>query len=120
MPPPTAASNSTSTPEDSAVAKISPPTLASSSLLAVTTGLPAFERVEDELAGRLDAADDLDHHVDVGIGDDRGGVVGEAVEREVDAAVLRCVAHGHPGDLEPHARAGLDAVGLLLHQLDEG
>ena len=42
MPPPTAASNSTSTPDASAVANTSAPTLASSSLLAVTTGLPAL------------------------------------------------------------------------------
>ncbi len=42
MPPPTAASNSTSTPDASAAAKISAPTLANSSLLAVTTGLPAL------------------------------------------------------------------------------
>ena len=39
---------------------------------------------------------------------------------QVDAAVLGGVAHRHPGDLEPHAGARLDAVGLLLHQLDEG
>ena len=32
---------------------------------------------EDEGAGRLDAADDLDDQVDVGVGDDAGGVVGE-------------------------------------------
>src|SRR3954470_24089033 len=41
MPPPTAASNSRSTPAAAAVWKTSAPTLARSSLLAVTTGLPA-------------------------------------------------------------------------------
>ena len=41
--------------------------------------LARLERVEDQLAGGLDAADDLDHDVDVGVGHDRGGVVGEDV-----------------------------------------
>ncbi len=40
MPPATAASNSRSTPASSATANSSAPTLASSSLLPVTTGLP--------------------------------------------------------------------------------
>jgi hypothetical protein len=36
-----------------------------------------LDRVEDQLAGRLDAADDLDHHVDIGVVDQADGVVGE-------------------------------------------
>ena len=42
MPPATAASNSRSTPASSAAANSSAPTLASSSLFPVTTGLPAL------------------------------------------------------------------------------
>ena len=45
MPPATAASNSRSTPASSAAANSSVPTLASSSLLAVTTGLPCLSAV---------------------------------------------------------------------------
>ena len=77
MPPATAASNSRSTPASSAAANSSAPTLASSSLFAVTTGLPAPSAVGDQLAGRLDAADHLDDEVDVGVGDDVVGVAGE-------------------------------------------
>ena len=69
MPPATAASNSRSTPAASLAANSSVPTLASSSLLAVTTGLPCAQRGGDQLAGRLDAADDLDDQVDRRIGD---------------------------------------------------
>ena len=36
-------------------------------------GLARLERSEDQLAGRLDATDELDHEVDVGIVDDRHG-----------------------------------------------
>ena len=45
MPPATAASNSRSTPASSAAAYSSVPTLASSSLFAVTTGLPCLSAV---------------------------------------------------------------------------
>ena len=48
---------------------------ASSSLFAVTTGLPAFSAATISVAGRLDPADDLDDDVDVGIADHGVGVV---------------------------------------------
>ena len=67
MPPATDASNSRSTPAPSAVSNSSLPKLASSSLLAVTTGLPAFSASTIELARRLDPTDDLDDDVDVGV-----------------------------------------------------
>jgi hypothetical protein len=63
-------------PGASAAANSSAPTLASSSLLAVTTGLPAAGG-GDELPRRLDAADDLDHHVDRRIGDHNPGDPGQ-------------------------------------------
>ena len=45
--------------------------------------------------------------------DDRGGVGGEhAVGQRRRPRSLDEVAHGHPGDLEPQAGAGLDVVGL--------
>ena len=73
----TAASNSRSTPDLTAASNSSAPWVASSSLLAVTTGLPASRAVRIRRAGGLDAAHDLDHQVDVGVGDHAGGVVGE-------------------------------------------
>ena len=98
----------------SAAANSSAPTLASSSLLAVTTGLPCLERVEDELAGRLDAADHLDHDVDVGIVDHGGGVAGEhpggAARRPRSRARLR-TATRRTSRRRPVRR--LDGVGLL-------
>ena len=99
-----------------AAANSSAPTLASSSLLAVTTGLPAASAVEDQLPGRLDAADDLDHDVDVGVVHHGGAVAGEDAFGEVDVALARQVAHGDGGDLQAEAGAGLDGVGLLGDQ----
>ena len=55
MPPATADSKSRSTPAVDAASNSSAPQLASSSLLAVTTGLPDLRAVEDQGAGRLDA-----------------------------------------------------------------
>ena len=89
-------------------------------MLAVTTGLPAARAAEDQLAGRLDAADHLDHDVDVGVGHHRGAVAGEHALGELDVALASQVAHGHRGDLQPQAGAGLDGVGLLGHEADQG
>ena len=81
--------------------------------------LAAGQRGGDQLAGRLDAADDLDDDVDVGIGDDVVGVAGQHAGRQVDVTVARQVADGDAGDLELHARAGLDLLGLGGDQPDE-
>ena len=120
MPPATAASNSRSTPASSLTPNSSVPTLASSSLLAVTTGLPARSADGDQLAGRLDAADHLDDEVDRRIGDDGVCVAGEHAVGQIDIALAAEVAHGHRADLEAHAGAGLDGRLLRRHQLDEG
>ena len=50
-------------------------------LVAGDDRLAGLEGGEDEVAGGLDAADELDDEVDVGIVDDRAGVVGEPVAR---------------------------------------
>ena len=68
--------------------------------------LAGGQRRGDQLAGRLDAADDLDDEVDVRIGDDVVGVAGEHAGRQVDVAVAGEVAHGDPGDLEARRRCG--------------
>jgi hypothetical protein len=72
--------------------------------LAVTTGLPALERIEDQLAGRLDAADHLDDDVDGRVGHHVGGVTGEHAVGQLDRPVPAQVPHRHPGDLEADAR----------------
>ena len=95
-----------------ATSNSSSPKFASSSLFAVTTGLPAFSAVEDERARRLDPADHLDDDVDVGIGDDALGVVGEHAGRERDVALLGEVLHRDARDLEAHARPARDQVGV--------
>ena len=119
MPPATAASKSRSTPAASAAANSSAPTLASSSLLAVTTGLPRLEGGEDQLAGRLDAADDLDDHVDVRVVDHRGGVGGEHAVGQLDRALPAEAAHRDPGDLEAQPGAGRDVVAPGVDQVHE-
>ena len=86
----------------------------------MTTGLPAFDRLHDQLAGGLDAADDLDDEVDLGVVDDRGGVVGEDAGGQLDRPLAAHVAHRHPGHLEAEPGAGLDGVALGLDQPDEG
>ena len=74
MPPATAASNATITPafvrrgEDLVAVR------ASSALLAVTTCLPLAIASQDERSRRLDAADQLDDDVDVGMRDHRSRI----------------------------------------------
>ena len=55
-------------------------------LVAGDDRLARLEGGEDQVAGGLDAADELDDEVDVGVVDDRAGVVGEPVGREGDRA----------------------------------
>ena len=74
--------------------------------------LAVGERGADQLARRLDAADDLDDEVDVRIGDDVVGIAGEHAFGDVDVALAGEVAHGNPGDLETEPGPGLDRVGL--------
>ena len=81
--------------------------------------LAGGQRRGDQLACRLDAADDLDDDVDGGIGDDVVGVAGEHAGRQVDVAVTRQVADGDPGDLERDPGPGLDLLGLRGDQADE-
>ena len=77
MPPATAASKRRSTPAASAAWNSSAPALGQELLVAGDDRLAGLERAEDQLAGRLDAADELDDDVDVGIVDDRPRVGGE-------------------------------------------
>ena len=120
MPPATAASNSRSTPASSAMANSSDAAEASSALLAVTTGLPLVSALATRVAGRLDAAHQLDHHVDVGILDHLRGVGGVVRLVQISGAGLGQVADGDGPDLEPDARALLDDLASGGEQPDEG
>ena len=82
-------------------------------------GLARLERLEDELAGGLDAADHLDDDVDVGRGRDREGIGGELGRADVDGAVLGRRAHGDPHDLEIEAQPGGDVGPAAAHQIDQ-
>ncbi len=79
-------------------------------------GLPDCQRLDDELAGRLDPADDLDDDVDVLVVDDRVGVVGEDARGQRDVALARQVPHRDAVDLQPHPGAGLDRVAVVRDQ----
>ena len=81
--------------------------------------LAAHQRLDDEPAGGLDPADDLDDDVDVGIVDDRAGVVGEAPARQRQVALLGEVVHRDAGHLERHPGAGLDHVGVVVDEAHE-
>ena len=82
-------------PSRCAASNTSRPCVATSSLLAVTTGLPAASVCGDQRAGGLDAAHDLDHDVDVGVVHDRGRVGGEGGGRQRQPAV-RVRGRGRP------------------------
>ena len=71
-----------------------------------------LHRAQDEAAGGVDAADDLDD--DVGAGDELVGVGGEerGVDRHVGAGPLRA-AHGDADELERGADPGGEVVGVL-------
>ena len=81
MPPATAASNSRSTPGLLGRGEQIGADVGQQLLVAGDDRLARLERGEDELAGRLDAADDLDHHVDVGVDDHARGVEREDARR---------------------------------------
>ncbi len=120
MPPPTAASNSTSTPDASAVANTSPPWLASSSLLAVMTGLPALSASRmNWRAGSMPPITSMTTSMSGSLTTDAASLVkrsrGRSTPRSFEAlrTATRVISM-------LQARARLDAVGLLTDQLDEG
>src|SRR4029453_17656305 len=78
-----------------------------------------LEGLEDQPGGGLDAADGLDHEVDVGVAHDLAGLVGEDTVGELDGSLAGHVPHRHPGHLEPQPGAGLDGVALLVDQADQ-
>ena len=81
--------------------------------------LALAERGDDQLAGRLDAADDLDHQIDVGIVDDEMGIADEHTLGEIDVSLARHAAHRDLGDLQAQPGAGLDRCRLRRDELHE-
>ena len=78
-----------------------------------------LEGLEDQHAGRLDAADYLHHHLDLGVGYHGLGVVREGARGQLHGPLLGDVAHCHPRHLEAYARPGGDDVGVAGQQLHQ-
>ncbi len=108
MPPATAASKSRSCPASSAAAKSSVPTLASSSLLAVTTGLPWRSAVR--ISSRAGSMPPITSTTTSMSGSSTSAWLSRVSRPggEVDVALAGQVADRHPGHLEAQAGAGLD------------
>ena len=78
------------------------------------TSAPEAMRREHERAGRLDAAHELDD--DVGAEDERLGVGGEQLGREVGVALRARVAHRDADELDARADALRELVAVLEQQ----
>ena len=82
-------------------------------------GFSGRQRRLDEPPGRIDASDELDHHVHARIADEPLGVPGDQRGRYAGPRSRR-VAHGDPDQLEAHARASSDGIGVAEQERDEG
>ena len=106
-------------PTAAATSNSSSPTLASSSLFAVTTGLPAFSAVRiNDRAGSTPPMTSTITSTS-GAATTLLGVVREHARRERDVALLGEVLHRDARDLEPHAGAARDEVGVRVEQPDQ-
>ncbi len=88
-------------------------------LVAGDHRLARLERGEHQLACRLDAADDLDDDVDLGVDHDPGGVEREHVLGQLDRTLLGQAPHRHTGHLEEHPGAGGDGVAAAVDEIDQ-
>ncbi len=82
--------------------------------------LAGLQSLEDQAPGRLDAADDLDDHVDVGIADHGVGIGRQQAHRDRGRPLPGQAAHRHRGQFEPQAGAGLDGGRILDQELGQG
>ena len=73
----------------------------------------------DQLVRRMEATDDLDHHVDVVAGHQRGGVGTDEVGPDGGGARAVRVGDGDPDELEADAGAGGDVVAAAEQDLGE-
>ena len=118
MPPATDASNSRSTPAVAATSNSSSPKFASSSLFAVTTGLPDFSAVRiSERAGSIPPITSTITSTS-GSATTRSASLVSTPGANATVALLREVLHRDARDLEPHARAARDQVGVGVEQAE--
>ena len=120
IPPATAASNRRSTPLRIGGREQFGADVGEQFLVAGDDRLAGRQRSRDQFACRLDAADHLDHEIDVGIGDHGQRVAGENALGERDAPVARQVADGDAPDLETESGASFDRLRLALDERHEG
>jgi hypothetical protein len=120
IPPPTAASNRSGTPDSALAANSSGPRAETSSLLAVTTGRPAprAARTSDP-AGSMPPITSTTRSMASSC-DEIHDVVGEHAARHVDAAGLCDIAHRHPVHLEVEAGPGAHRGTVDDEPFDEG
>ena len=79
---------------------------------------PRRQRRFDKVPGRIDAADQLHHHVHVGVGHEALGVTREEI-RGYSGAGLGGIGDGHADELETDTRPGGDGIALVHQQGDE-
>ena len=81
--------------------------------------LAGRERRQDQFLRRLRPPEELEHDVDVGVGDDRGEVGREDVARERDVARPVGVADRHAGHREADRGAHRDVITVLAEHPDD-
>ena len=89
-------------------------------LVAGDHGLAVAQRGLDQLVGGMEAADQLDHDVDVGAADERGGVGADEARVDRRGTGLVGVGHRDPDQLEPDARTGRHVIGAGEEYLGQG
>ncbi len=80
-------------------------------MFAVGNGL------QHELSGKGGAANDFDHHIDIGVVDDGKGVIHQFHLVTHQAGGACQVAHSHHGDLHTAAGSGGNDLGVALQYL---
>ena len=119
MPPATDASKRMSTPAPSAVSNSSRPWVASSSLLAVTTGFPAISA--STMRVRAGSIPPMTSTTMSTSGSPTTAPASSVKQRagSGQVALLGEIAHRDARDLERHAGAGLDHVGVVVDEAHE-
>jgi hypothetical protein len=118
MPPPTAASNRSSTPAASAASNSSFP--CADLLVRGHDVLPRRECAQEQRPRRLDATDQLDDAPHGRVVHDGVGVGREPLGGERDVAAPARIADRDAGDLDRGARALGDVGGVLVEQAQGG
>ena len=116
MPPATADSNSRSTPAVDGGLEQLGAAVGQQLLVGGDHRLAGLQGVEDQGPGRLDPADDLDHHIDVGIDHHGHGVGRQGALGHRGVALPGPAPHRHGGQLQVEPGAGRDAVAVLDEQ----